>query len=260
MVRHQIFSKDKGVIVADRVEMESAPSSIAILVLQTHRLLFVKEVSGAPSMHQFGSTFKHFLKNAVTSYWQSKIESSKVLGQRLTKSTVKERFPLPSVEVIPIVAKDTLKSFIDRFKVLKTLDIKLATTNNEADTRRFFKMLRENKNRVGSNQTSIRHHNSTGLDKEGCLQSLEGADQGNMLVELSGKDENGDEIKGNNDQFSVKAALGSAGKARESIEDQAYQRYRDLVKKGVVTEGIQHDAAVELRKKYERIVKYQKSK
>lgn len=234
--RHQIFTEDDG-IVPDEQSMDSAPSSIAVLLLKTHRLLFVREVPNAPSVHQFGSTFKYFVKHAVMDYRNSAYEQRRDSGTRVFKKHLKEEFPIPDIHVVPIVSNESLREFIARFETLRTLKVRVAATNQEIDNEEFFRSLRGSRREVGSQTTAVQHHNPNGLDKNGCLTHVEAAKQGNVFVELRGVDENGDKLTGDNDKFSVRAALPPLA---ESVGDRAIQatdKYFALLDDEVVSVG-----------------------
>ncbi|ECB5027586.1 hypothetical protein DI355_21890, partial [Salmonella enterica subsp. enterica serovar Give] len=54
LTREQVF--DGADLVEDHDELETAPSSFFLLILNTHRLILCKEVSGAPTIQNFQST------------------------------------------------------------------------------------------------------------------------------------------------------------------------------------------------------------
>jgi len=202
-------------------------------------------------MQQFGTTFKHRMRDAVIEYHASQLDQRRQAGEKLTKKSLAERFPLPDVSVTPITSTEALKTFIDRFKTLTTLKIALAPTNNELDNEEFFAGAREAQEQVGSSRTTLTHHHSKGLDKKGVLEHVEAAKQGNLQVEMRGKDKNGDDLKGDNEDFSVKAALGAIEVSYDEGVQKAYSRYNDLKAAKIVSEGQpQHDYADKLREAF----------
>lgn len=248
--RHQVYTLAKG-IVPDERSMDSAPSSLAVLLLYSHRLLFVKEVPNAPTIQQFGTTFKYRMRDAVLEYHSSLFDQRIRAGKKITKKDIAEQFPIPDVSVTPITSKEALKTFINRFETLTTLKIELAPTNNELDNEEFFEDAREVKAQVGSSKTTLTHHRSKGLDKNGCLEHVQAAKQGNLRVEMRGKDHNGDDLKGDNEDFSVKASLGTSELGFEEGIATAYSRYSDLKEANIVSEGLQqHDYADKLREAF----------
>ncbi len=248
--RHQIYSPKNG-IVSDEKSLKSAPTSLVVLLLYTHRLLFIKEVPNAPTMKQFGTTFKHRMRDAVLEYHSSIYDQQVQAGEKITKKSIAEQFPVPDVSVTPITSKEALETFIERFEILTTLKIELAPTNNELDNEEFFENTREAKAQVGSRKTTLIHQNSKGLDKSGCLEHVEAAKQGSLNVEMRGKDKNGDDLKGDNEDFSVKASLGTPKVTFDEGVEKAYSRYSDMKAADIVSEGPQqHDYATKLREAF----------
>ena len=234
--RHQIYRKEKG-IVPDPQSLESAPSAIAVLLLQSHRLLYVREVPSAPSMTVFGSTFSNFMKSRVMDYRQSLYEQRKNAGKKPKKKDINEEIQIPDVSVVPVVSNESLKDFVARFDILNSLKIEVAATNNELDNEDFFKSLRTRKTEVGSTRTVVQHANSSGLDKQGCLKQVQAAKQGNLLIEMRGTDNSGDELKGDNEAFSVRANLPTASSNVQKCADAAYAKYNELIESEVVQIG-----------------------
>ncbi|WP_217267768.1 MULTISPECIES: hypothetical protein [Halomonadaceae] len=59
--REQVY-RTQGGIIEDKSELETAPSSTFLLILNTHRLVLCKEVPGAPTIQNFQSTSQYCLK------------------------------------------------------------------------------------------------------------------------------------------------------------------------------------------------------
>ena len=245
--RHQIYTPNEGIVSSERT-LKSAPSSIAVLLLHSHRLLFVREVPGAPSIHQFGTTFKHRMRDEVLNLQAALYDKYRTSGEKVTRKKIKKLFPVPDVDVTPLTSSEALRTFIDRFAVLTTLKVGLAPTNNELDNEEFFEDAREAQELVGGVKTILTHTNPKGLDKEGCIEHVEAAKQGNLQVEMRGKDQHGDDIKGDNSDFSVRASLGTSEVRFDDGVINAYNRYQNLKEEEVVSEGPQlHDYAQKLR-------------
>jgi hypothetical protein len=63
--RAQLFDYDKKGLVKSEVTLDTAPSSVFALILEGHRLLYVREQSDSPGLDAFRSTI---LKFVTTSY------------------------------------------------------------------------------------------------------------------------------------------------------------------------------------------------
>jgi hypothetical protein len=234
--RHQIYSPTDG-LVSDEQALESAPSAIAILLLKSHRLIFLREVPFAPTPAQFGTTFQHFLRQSMESYHLAAYQEGNRSGRRITKKSLRDQFPFPSVDVVPVVSSESLKHFVKRFDVLNTLKIEVAPTNSELDNSELFRMLRASKEDVASQKTVVQHQNPKGLDKDGCIAHVEAAKQGNARIQMKGVDENGDALIGNNENFSVHASLGEPADGVDERATDAFEKYEELVDNKVIDIG-----------------------
>ncbi len=233
--RHQVYSPTEG-LVSDEKSLESAPSAVAILLLKSHRLIYLREVPFAPSPAQFGTTFQQFLRSAMEAYHHDLFQDAIHSGNRVTKKSLRQKFPLPTVDVVPVVSSESLKHFVQRFDSLNTLKIEVAPTNSELDNSAFFKQLRASKEKVDSQKTVVQHHNAKGLDKDGCIAHVEAAKQGNARIQMKGVDANGDSLIGNNENFSVHATVEPGDGVDERAKD-AFEKYEELVDDKVIDLG-----------------------
>ena len=188
-------------------------------------------------MTVFGSTFSNFMKPKVMSYRQALYEDQKRAGKKPKKKDINEEIQVPDVSVVPVVNNESLKDFVARFDVLNSLKIEVAPTNNELDNEDFFKSLRTRKTEVGSTRTVVQHANAKGLDKQGCLKQVQAAKQGNLLIEMRGVDDRGDELKGDNEAFSVRANLSTTSTNVQQCADAAFTKYKELMASEVVQVG-----------------------
>jgi len=250
--RHQVYSPGQG-LRADEKSIDSAPSALAILLLKSHRLLYVREVPHAPSPKQFGTTFAHFLRLAMIAHHNSRFEQSLRSGTKLSKRAIREQFPFAKVDVVPVVSSESLKHFVRRFDSLKSLRIELAPTNSELDNNEFFQQLRLSKQKVASQKTVVQHQSAKGLDKDNCVAHIEAAKQGNALIQMKGVDSNGDELKGNNDNFSVRASLEEVSEQIDTRAKDVFEKYEELVEKEVITLGMPtKDDSEKLKESFKR--------
>jgi hypothetical protein len=155
----------------------------------------------------------------------------------VSRLAVREEYPFPDVDVVPVVSSDSLKDFVARFDVLSSLRIELAPTNNELDNNEFFRLLRESKADVDSKKTVVQHSNPEGLNKGNCVDHVEAAKQGNARVQMKGKDTAGDELVGSNENFSVRASLDTSADSLTARISAAVDKYEDLVAEKVVDVG-----------------------
>ena len=127
-------------MVPKPASMETAPSSLFALVLESHRLLFVREQSDSPSIGQFGSTARSFIRSTHMGYINGLHEEARNSeGKKPTKKALLKQLPIPDVEVVAIFSSESLTAFVNRYKELQVMRVSLAETNNEIDNAEFFK-------------------------------------------------------------------------------------------------------------------------
>ena len=115
--RQQIFREGEGLVPLP-AEIESAPSSFFVLILNNHRLLYFAETAGAPPLSSFGATVEHFLRAEWHRYTREQVEYENVTRrgvERLTLKQVQRRIPTPIVEVVRVAGQDAITDSISRF-------------------------------------------------------------------------------------------------------------------------------------------------
>ncbi len=254
LTRHQTYSRNDG-LIKDEKSLPSAPSALAALLLKSHRLLYLREVPNAPAPSTFGTTFVHFMKRIIDNKRNDHIIENMMEGRRISKASAAEQYPYPDLRVVPVVSQESLKEFINRFDSLNTVKIEVAPTNNELDNNKFFKLLRSSKSSMNSTRTVVQHHNSQGLDKESTLEHVEAAKQGNAFVQMKGKDASGDDLVGDNNNFSVRAIVDTdTDDPDRSIKD-LYERYEGLIQEDVINVGQSlDDITGKLKSSYNRFL------
>jgi hypothetical protein len=94
--RRQIYDPQAGLIESN-IEIESAPAAFFVLILEGHKLLYVKEETDAASIGVFATTAERFLVDT----WEERIEriyraakENVVEGQaKLTKKQLERETP-----------------------------------------------------------------------------------------------------------------------------------------------------------------------
>lgn len=206
--REQIFEEGKG-LIKDTSSMKSSPSAVFLLILNNHRLMYIKETKDAPSKETFGHTFLNFLRSKHKQHIEKLyVEAQKTEDSKVTKKKLLEKIPRPTLEIIPLTSEDDIEEFIKKYELLKTIEIKFAERNDENDNEPFFEQLQNRKSILDSEITSVRHHNKKGLDKKSAIQEIkEATAQGNQKVALKGTDSEGDKLNGDNEKFQIKKSI-----------------------------------------------------
>lgn len=120
-------------------------------------------------------------------------------------SNLSRLVPPPVLEVVPLGTEESLEQFIGSFSVIETVSITLLNTNDEIDNDDFFKEIRRRKDKMGAEKTTIVHRNSDGLNKEETLDEVRTVSgQGNARTQVIGKDQQGRDKNGNEEDFKIK--------------------------------------------------------
>lgn len=240
--RDQIYSK-KGGLIRDESELETAPSSTFLLVLNTHRLMLCKEVSGAPSIQNFQATSQCFLRKQHNEFISKRFEESKQAKlenedlAKVTKKSLLEIYPHPILRITPLSDKETLRDFITRLDHIDRISIKLLPTNKEEiDNDDFWSDLGKRREEMNSKSAKVEFSNSKdGLHTEEVYKQASSASGlGNSEIKLKGYDEHGDIIKGSNEDFGLSVEVESVPHVAEAAAEVQYAAFTKLVKENVI--------------------------
>lgn len=238
--REQIFEQGKG-LVRDTGSMRSSPSSLFLLILNNHRLVYVKETKDAPSKESFRSTLLSFLRSKHKQFIEAEFERCNAMreinpeSERITKKDLYESIPRPTLELIPLTSEDSIEQFVRNYSILKTIEISLSDRNDENDNDPFFEELQKRKDAIGSTNSVVKHNNSNGLDKDEAINEIaEATEQGNQNVKLVGIDNDGDILRGNNEKFQLRKPLENLSSKPVNAANQLYESFVGLVEDGLV--------------------------
>lgn len=209
--RDQIFREDKG-IIEDHDELESAPTSMFVLILNNHRLIYVKEISGAPGIEAFKATcskfiglqHKWFINKLYEDHKSARKENQNL--EPLSKKRLIQKFPYPNLRITPLTDKKGLKEFVAQFDKIDDLVIKLLPTNNEdINNDDFWNQLGDTREKMHSKNAVVTFSNrKDGLDSDEVFDQCKTASSmANSYIKLKGFGDHGGTLKGNNDDFNL---------------------------------------------------------
>lgn len=226
--REQVY--EEGKIVKDPQVMDTAPTSFFVLLLSNHKLLYVRETPGAPSIQTFATTIESFIKVKRNDWINSEFERLKETKNKVTKKSLYVEYPPPEVNVVELSSEVTIREFVKKFKVLNSVEVRLVDTNHELDNSALFGDLRNVKNSLGSDSLSIKNEKKglIGLKKERVAKLISGpAEEGNSRINLKGIDSDGDKLSGNNEEFklSIPITLPARVKAAASKMVEIYKKH-----------------------------------
>lgn len=218
--------------------LPSSPSSLFVLLLGCHRLLFVREHRGSPSMDNFRTTLSRFLKKCHRKFLEAKAKQpDAVTGEKPTMKDLVRMFPYPHVDLTPLGTHESIKSFLQKFKRIETVTAHLLETNSEIDNDGMFKSLRQSQKRMRSVRTSLHYENKKqGLnptETEEQLTTL--SKQGNHSMKVTGVDSSEEWLEGNNDSFKVKIPISDLPEDLPGTAKTLLQRFLGLKEKKIIT-------------------------
>jgi hypothetical protein len=258
----QQFDASSGQLLKAKQQMHTSPSSVFVLLLDSHKLIYCHETPNAPGLDAFKSTIGSFLSKAREDVVRQIHDDERATGdsgdaihaeilykcsphamsqsditEGLKKPTLKllrELIPEPNLEVVPLSNDETLREFIKRFKVLDHATVRLLRRNSEIDNDEFFEQVRNKGDDAGADVSTITYKNKSGLTKDHVVSQLESALTGNAEVQLSGKDETDVRIRGTNEEFKAVAKLTDVPSSIAIAARALLGVFNEYVRKGLV--------------------------
>jgi hypothetical protein len=209
--RDQILVDNK--IIHDTQTIKSAPSSLFVLLLDNHKLIYCKQVSGAPGLSAFRTTAEIILKRRWREYINELSEENKAAREldaqipKITKRALFDSIQAPNLEIVPLAGSRNLTSLVNQFKILKEINIKLVRPNAELNNDGLFDTVEDARSQVNAATTSLIHRNSEGLNKAQSIKQIAPAMQGNAVVTLRGTGPTDAKLVGTNEEMSVKEPI-----------------------------------------------------
>ena len=249
----QVFDEANNELVKSDAFLPSSPSSVFILILNNHRLIYLTETAYAPNLSDFRKTTINFINNKYHEFINELYENR--ADRQLTKSQLYSNYERPSLDIIPLSSSQSISDFINQYDSLKEVIIKLGGTNNELDNNDFFKQVRKAKDEAIANTTTITHQNrQDGLSKGKITQQVESAlSQGISQVTLKGVDKQGNKLDGSNDNFKLRKQITDIPLTISGIATKGYEVLRDLLEQGTLQVGETRDNIEEVTAKIKQI-------
>jgi hypothetical protein len=249
LTREQIFDPVKG-LVHDEASMPSAPSAHFVLVLNSHRLIYFPETAHAPDLNTFGATALAFIREKHKDFINRRYNELKEDGEKVTKKQLYIDHPAPSLEVVPISGDEEIAAFVRRYSVLKKIELRLIEPNDEIDGEELFNEIRDYLRPLQPDTTKIEIRNPDGLDVEEAVPRIQAATQtANQEVKLTGLDENGNNLTGDNHTFKVGAPIEVIPPTSKGLTQKLYSTFETLKASGTIKIGDQSPSVTAIMKK-----------
>ena len=249
----QRWDSERGTLVADARKLETAPSAVFVLLLASHKLIYLLETANAPGIESFRTTVASFLSAArrdfidsivrrskegnLTANEQQRYVESEEDGQarRVTKIRLHELIGPVSLEILALSNEESLRTFLERFKKLQVATLRLIKPNSELDNDDFIDSIRAKSDAVGSKNSTLMYRNSEGLVREKVAEQLEVAvAEANTEIKLEGVDATGRSLRGSNDEFKIVSYLDTKPADIGSLARRMFLLFRSLKQDGLI--------------------------
>lgn len=205
----QIFDEEAGLIPDDQ-RLRTSPSSMFVLILNTHTLLYLEETRHAPSLRAFRATAGYCLREYHKRYVRELYDAARndPTRERLTLLHLWEEIPGPRLEVVPLASTDGLRQLLDRFQRLTEVKIRFIDTNDTYHNAAFLDEVQRRKERMRSDKTVLSFKNSEGLNKDAAYDELAPIPQaGAARFEVIGTDWDGVRLRGDEEELKLRVPL-----------------------------------------------------
>lgn len=235
--RQQVFRPDRG-IVEDSAEIESAPSSFFILILNNHRLLYFAETANAPTLDNFSVTSQSFLREEYRRYLRDEkgnINITRIGPERLSLSDLKRRLPPPVLTVVPVAGQDLIEEIVARFGKIKEVRFSLNEPNDEIDASQAVAAVEEAFRPMRPKRLELVASDPQGLDKDEAARAITEVSEGqNTNVTINGTDVAGLRMKAQDDEFALTTPISDPPHDDLSLRKLLFNTYTNLVGEGKV--------------------------
>ena len=222
------FENEDGELVRDMQGMPTAPSAIFVLMLNSHRLLYVAETKFAPNLNTFKATVISFLKS----------EQSKFLKtlDKEAKATFKVNYESPEITITPLSTEKSVFDHLKQYEKIKRVKITLNDRNSEFDASKMFDALHKASNQMNST-TSVEFKNfKDGLDKQETPKEIAAAlKQDNQVVRVEGITTDGETLILSNDDFKLHKKINLVQDNVKKTISNMVSAFKNLVKSGDIT-------------------------
>jgi len=240
-VKHIVYRSNQveveGKLVATDEELPSDPSSIFVLLLDSHRLLFVREFPNSPKLDEFDTFIVRALSRARHEYirkWKEFLRMKKKAEggkEKVPKiGDLEKRLPPAKLELIPIANAAESATLVRQMKMVTSFTVKFVKTNSEGLVGSLLEDARKAKTRLGADNLKIEAKAREGLNKEATSEAVKTiADKGIAKFEAKGTSESGVEATVTEKDTTVKAPVPNLPKNIDAAGPQMAQALNGLV-------------------------------
>lgn len=192
---------DDGQLVERYATIPDSPSALALLVLATHKLVYLPKTSNAPTVRELESTCRWLFGQELARYHASLATSG-------DGGLNPEHLPAIQIEIMPMASASTLVAFFSRLKSVRSVRFELFQTNTEYNPDPLFQKAEEARKRSKAKKAVFELRagpEKEGLDKEVAKQEVESAAKnGTARVVITGRDSQDKRLSQDNENLRLK--------------------------------------------------------
>ncbi|WP_145964115.1 hypothetical protein [Chromobacterium phragmitis] len=178
--------------------LHSSPSSMFALFLHNHRMAYVQEHAGSPSLKLFRSTLEYFVKK-IYRLWLKEQRALVRRGRpRSQWVELRENFthlnPMPTIDIVPLVDERNIRDAILEMGSISSLVFEVVRTNDEVPPGSVLDAVRKKKVKLGNPKNAILKYS----DSENTFDIAEAAES---VIEA---------VQDQNTLYTVKGQVGTA--------------------------------------------------
>lgn len=244
----QLYDQQNDELNSSDDFLDSSPSSFFMLTLKDHKLLWVKEIARAPEIKNFQSCIETLVRKKRTELLTVTTNQlgDEILGtdetdlstqnQKKYRDAVRKEYEKtkPDIHITPLTDRHNLEKSLEKFDLIKSLQINFKTVNNELGDDNFeflFGAVRKEKHKLGANTPKLVYtNNAEGLNKKEAAKLMKAAGDGNFYAKAKGVTEEGEPIETDLKSDTVKAPL--AFKPLDSVEQKmkaVWEKFQKLI-------------------------------
>lgn len=235
--RQQIFRPAKG-LVEDEAQIESAPSSYFVLILNNHRLLYFAETAAAPPLDAFRTTTEYFLRAQWRDYISARHAHVNVTRrgvERISMQQLRKETPPPYLSIVRVAGEDAITESIERFRKIKQVRFRLVQPNDEIDASKTVAAVEQTFRPLEPKRLEVIASGPKGLNKDETKKIVGEASEGqNTEIIVDGEDQGGLAMKADNDEFALSVHIEDPPHEDGDLRSRLVRAYQALVNAGKV--------------------------
>ncbi len=258
-------NKTQRLVMAEQI-VDNAPSSLFVLILFNHVLLYVRETLEAPGTEAFGNTMETFLRRKHSRYISEQLRSADVgkriddLAQEFQKKDVRgprtearkeitqqvrSQHQKPRIEVVPLAGALATQELFDQIKTVNEINVRFVTDNGNEIGKNAAKALEVyfgDKQDLGADSFSINAHSDTGLNRDRALAVVDASLTSNTAhVRFEAVKEDGEKITGDDFRIRLKRPFNIVTQTVINLLTpfrHMYDEWKEVEKKGLVKSDV----------------------